>query len=245
MVSSVDSTLKEFNLSDQIFYANPSFHLSLAWFIPPEVPPEVHPAEGAKEGNGNNGIAAKGNVTNGMEASQMEPIAKEVKGTNGIEASRLLDGRFSGEVQEVNRNVTPSRQGSRMGYLSHECQEPNTPDPLKAMRRCEEEENILNDKNIDLVSTDSLPSDSTLPSPSRMTSQLICSMEKSLSNVVAHHFLDDHPNDGSHSFQHLIASSSSSSSSTPDVVASTSSFIKRVMLKTGNKLHSFPLRDKD
>ena len=49
LVSAVDRTLKEFNLSDQLFYSDPSFHLSLAWFLPPEKINPL-PSAGAKEG---------------------------------------------------------------------------------------------------------------------------------------------------------------------------------------------------
>ena len=42
----MDATLTQFNLGHQIFYSEPSFHLSLAWFLPPDLHPR---RDGAKE----------------------------------------------------------------------------------------------------------------------------------------------------------------------------------------------------
>lgn len=170
LISAVDSTLKEFNLRDQLFYSDPSFHLSLAWFIPRE----NGQAGGAKEGG------AKEHVYDASE----EDVA------NGISSSS---------------------------------------------------------SSIELSTSSSSSSLSTI-SP-----DVVSSLEKSLSSVVADHFreTDDRTDGFAHSSSSSNPSSSSSSTSATvneesipcsDVtVASTAIVVKRVMLKTGNKLHSFPL----
>jgi len=75
LTSAVDETLKEFNLGDQVFYSDPSFHLSLAWFLPPEVATREGEAkeEGvprdARTGNCSSAVASQSSFSSSLLSS--------------------------------------------------------------------------------------------------------------------------------------------------------------------------------
>lgn len=179
LISAVDSTLKEFNLGGQIFYDDPSFHLSLAWFLPPEKDPAVSASVAAAAVGGAKEDVEKDNFRGSLAITQPKSSSSDI-------------------------------------------------DPSESFTS----------------------SSSSLSSSTSISQDVILLLEKSLSSVVADHFLEnDDPlsgldNDSSSSSpaSTTFATVNRDSVSYSDVsVASAASVVKRVILKTGNKLHSFPL----
>ena len=69
----MDATLTQFNLGHQIFYSEPSFHLSLAWFLPPDLHLRRDEAK-EEDDNEGNGSTASRKIDHGGDS----PVSQEL-----------------------------------------------------------------------------------------------------------------------------------------------------------------------